>query len=402
MLSRLGYFIHQIFFFLTALTLTSNLTTGQIAKASKVSFSAYVDSTSMMTLNQIIKPTVQSKFRLLNSNEISCNITQASVWISFVIDDPSSTEQRYLEITCPNIQDVEFFFPRADNQYGNYKAGFLSDFETRPILIDLFTFPISPSPQTHFLRLRSSHFLNTRFEIRTLEELSRGAAIRELFFSLYGGLMLAIIAGVLFYIYLIRYCSYLFYIGYIIFISSVNLVEKGFYFQFLWPHAPETNFYFPLLPFGVSFCMLLFLKNIWDQSACVKMFYRFNFWIVTALPSIVVLHYLLHDNYQTAVLVTQTHSFVVCFNVIVASIVSYTRSSNERRRFFKFIIMGLCIFSLGVLIYLLSQNHVLPINSFTENAIMISSVIEVCFFTAALIFHSDTIYKRQKSLLLQK
>ena len=244
--------------------------------------------------------------------------------------------------------------------------------------------------------------MNTRFKIRETDEISRGAAVRELLFSLYGGLMIAIIAGVLFYIYLIRYYSYFYYICYIIFISSINLTEKGFYFQFLWPHTPSINYYFPLMPFGVSFSMLLFLKSIWDGSAMVRILYQLNFWVITVLPFGYVGYFLMQREYGIAILITQVHSFMVCVIVIITSVVSYINSTQEHRRFFKLIIIGLCIFSLGVIIYLLSQNHILPLNFFTENSIVIASMVEVCLFTIALVFHSDTIYRKQKSMLFNK
>ena len=367
----------------------------------KISFYVYVDSTSSMLLDQVTEPSFQSNFKFLEAREISYDITQYSVWIKFGFND-SISGQRYLEITCPNLHRVDYFFPHTNSQYRKYKTGFLEDFDKRPIQIDLMTFPISPGVQPHFLRLQSDHFMNTRFKIREIDEISQGAAVRELLFSLYDGMMIAIIVGVLFYIYLIRYYSYFYYIGYILFISSINLTEKGFYFQFLWPHSPFINYYFPLLPFGVSFCMLLFLKSIWDSSVTVRMLYRFNFWVITALPFGYVLYYLVVREYLIAILITQVHSFLVCLIIIVTSIVSYIMSTKEHRRFFKLIIIGLCIFNLGVIAYLLSQNHIIPLNSFTENSIVIGSTIEVCLFTADLIFHSDTIYKKQKSMFLQR
>jgi hypothetical protein len=365
------------------------------------SFYVYIDSTSNRTIDQVVQPSFQKAFKRLKSNEINYDIVNFTVWIKFILSD-SISNQRYLEITCPNIHRVEYFMPHTNDQFREFNAGFLEDFEKRPIQIDRMTFPIARGQQPHYIKLKSEHFLNTRFEIRNIDEVTQGAAVRELILSLYDGLMIAIIAGVLFYIFLIRYYSYFYYIGYIIFISSINLTEKGFYFQFLWPHLPTINYYFPLLPFGVSFCMLLFLRSVWNNSISVKVLYRINFWVVTVLPFGYVVYYLLQNRYSISILITQAHSFMVCLIVIITSIVSYINSTHEHRRFFKLIIMGLCIFSLGVITYLLSQNHIFQLNSFTENAIVIGSTVEVCFFTMALILHSDTIYKKQKNKFLER
>lgn len=364
-------------------------------------FYFYEDTTARLLFKEIVKPSFDSNFKLLKTNSIWFDITQSAIWIKFKVQDPQSVQQ-YLELTCPNLHEVVYYQPYSKGKFKEYATGFMKSYASRPIQIDRFTFPITPGQEWHYIKLKSDHFMNTDFRIESSEEIIRHASTRNLLYNLYAGLMLVITICVSFYIYLIRYFSYLFYIAYVFFISSINLTEKGFYFQLFWPNIPEFNFYFPLLPFGVSIFMLLFLRRIWVMDKKLMSLYRLNLWIITVLPFLWVVCLLAMEKYQQAIIITQVHSFVACLLVIIISAASYANVNWGCKLSFKLIIAGLCVFCLGVLIYLLTQNHFLPVNFFTDNSILFGSTLEVGLFTTALVLRSDVIYRNQKNKLSRR
>ncbi len=326
-------------------------------------------------------------------------LSNATVWIKFRKSDPVS-EQLFLELVTPNLHYVDFYFPDPEHpgKMQHRETGFLRDFESRPVETNPFVLPFETNGAWYYVRIRSGHFLNSEIRLLTADEVMKASANRILFYSVYAGIMLIIVAGAILFVYYGRQYHYFFYVGYIIFISTINLTEKGFYFQFLWPDHPGINFFFPLLPYGVSFCLMLFLKKTFHIDKSSGLIYGFNLWIVTSLLFVLTAFYLAIGDYRTAFFFAEIHGLASCFFIFVMNIVAYVKL-EEYKPFLRLIIIGLGFFCSGVIIYLLSQNEVLPRNFLTENMIVVGTAIEVCLFTGSLSLYQNSLSKKYYDLI---
>ena len=367
-------------------------------QAKPIEVFVYEDRSSGLSIDTVKSSVFQNHFKRSNSLSIRYYESKSSIWIKFKMEGGAT--DLFLELSSPNLHYVDYYRPDPSNNdtYTHYETGFLRAFISRPIATDRLGLPFTANNQWHFIRIKSDHFLNTELKVMTTDELIKDSSKHIIFYSFYGGIIFIIIAGVIMYVCQGRELHYLFYLGYVIFISTINLTEKGLYYQFLWPMHPQFNYYFPLLPFGVSFCLLMFLKSTFKIDQSAQVLYKFNFWFVTIIPTIPTAFFLIIGMYKEAFIIAEIHGILSCLIVFIINIIAYAKS-KENRQFLKLIIVGLCCFCLGVIIYLLAQNEILPINFITENIIVMASAIEVCFFTASIFMYQSSLSKKYYQLI---
>jgi hypothetical protein len=359
-------------------------------------YSMYEDVPGKLSFKEISDPKFSSNFKPLKTNAFWHDVTHSSIWIRFKAPYGSRHFQQFLELSCPNFAEVEFYQPNVAKAYQKFSAGMLSNFDSRPIPIDRFAFPITNGDEWHYIKLRTEHYMNTEFYIKTIEEVINDASGRNLLYILYMGLILAVIAGALFYTYLIRFYRYLYYVGYLVCLSSLLLMERAYYFQLFWPNHPSINYCFPLLPFGTCFFMLLFLKVVWIQNKFVTILYQISLWLFTLIPFLYAVYLLFNQRYAEAALTAQYQSLLVVTIVIVLTLISLANADKSLKLPLILINLGFCILCICGLILIATLNHLLPTNFFTDNALIFGSIIEVGFLTAALMIRSEEIYKTQK------
>lgn len=347
---------------------------------------------------QISAQTFHQKFRPLGTG-FRYQLSESVVWIKFRKRE-ASPRTLFLELSSPNLHYADYYVPDSaiPEKINLTETGLLRNFSSQPVGLGVNVVPFQTTGEWCYIKIRSGHFLNSDVKVLTHDELIARGSNRIVFYSVYAGIMFIIIAGAILFIYHGRQFHYFYYAGYVLFISTINLTEKGFYFQFLWPDHPEINFYFPLLPYGVSFCLMLFLKKTFHIDSSSRWMYRFNLWIVTTLLLLLTTFYLAIGDYKTGFLFAEIHGLVSCFFIFVMNVRAY-RKLEEYKPFLKLIIVGLGFFCTGVIVYLLSQNDVLPANFFTENMIVIGTALEVCFFTASLSLYQNSLSRKYYDLI---
>jgi hypothetical protein len=383
-------------FWILSLAIVPLLCDGQKPVDDGTTYFMYEDVSKKLSFQEISDLKFSSNFKSLETNAFWHDVTHSSIWIRFKAPHGSEQFQQFLELSCPNFAEVEFYQPTDEKAYRKFSAGMLSNFNTRPIPIDRFAFPITNGDEWHYIKLRTEHYMNTEFYIKTKEQVINDASGRNLLYILYMGLMLSVIAGALFYTYLIRFYRYLYYVGYLVFLSSLLLMERAYYFQLFWPNHPSINYLFPLLPFGTCFFMLLFLKVVWIQRKFVTILYQISLWLFTFIPFLYAVYLLFNRRYAEAALTAQYQSLLVVSIVIVLTVISLANTDKALKLPLILINLGFCILCICGLILISTLNHLLPTNFFTDNALLFGSIIEVGFLTAALTILSEEIYKKQK------
>jgi hypothetical protein len=361
---------------------------------SAISFFIYEDTTSILAFKEISALDFSSNFRPLKTNIVWQKAAKFPIWIRF---KPFNRDHvpRYLDLSDTRFPQLEYHLP-YDTEYKRYCTGYAHKFDTRPIQADHYVFPISNEQSWHYLRIQPSTFLNTKLQVHTSAMVLQGAARRNLLYTLYIALVLIITVGVLFYIYSIRCYNYLFYIGYILSVSTVNLMERGYCFEEFWPNTPILNFYFPIPIFFITIFLLFFLRGVWTlEKKSVRYLYRLM-WITTVLLFPYVIYLLNEKRYAEANAIAMQFSSIVSFLAIVNGLISYFYFEGVYRLSMQLINVGLCIYCASGIVFVLTMDGMLPINFFTDNAMIYGSMLEVCFLTIAVILRSGEIYKVQR------
>jgi signal transduction histidine kinase len=368
-----------------------------------LTFKVFEDTTGDLTLTEVKARYSNGDFKLSTKSNIQFDVTHSTIWIAFRYNQ-HDLGKFWLKLSAPYLHYVDFYQPEeldTSTDYSVFQTGLLRDFRSRPVHANQFHFPLKPSAEPYFVQIRGGHFLNTNLEIIDEHKLIDELSLNVLFYSIYIGIIFIILAGIALYVVQTREYSYLHYFVYIVFISTINLTEKGIYFQFLWPSHPELNYFFPLLPFGVSFFLMLFLKNVFGIDKSARFLYRMNLFGVTLIPLVPTIILLAIGSYQEAFVIAQLHGILSCAFLLAINITSYIRN-RDIRPFMQLIILGIACFCVGVITYLLAQNEVLPAGFITENAIVIGTAFEVCFVTAAISQYQSSLTKKYQKLMASR
>lgn len=354
----------------------------------------FEDKSSALTFSEILQTKTQAKFYQSTESIINFGIATSVIWVKFRVPHNS----KYIQISTPNLHYVTCYSQDSTGQFREFKSGFLLPFSNRHLSIDRFTFPIA-SGNWCYLRIRSGHFINTAvLSSSTLNPLLEKVTNRMLFYGIYTGSMIIIAAYVLFFAIQERK-SYLFlYFGYVVFISSVNLLEKGVLHQYLWADYPEINKLFPILPFGVSICLLFFMNALFNVRKLSYRFFQFVLVGIIGIPGIIVSVLLLLDRYHNAIIIAQLHSVTICFVFIYLLLIAHKKATRFKLHLV-LLAMGILTFSLSVILYLFAENGVITMNYLSENSIVLGSFFEVIFSTSTIALYQKSLKDRLHNLI---
>ena len=147
--------------------------------------------------------------------------------------------------------------------------------------------------------------------------------------------------------------------------------------------------------------MLLFLKKTFKIDQSARILYQITFFGVTVALLLPTLYFIFIGVYGLAFILAQVHGIAIGILVLALNIIAYVKA-KENRPFLRLIIIGLSFFCAGVITYLIAENELLPINFLTENAIVLGTAIEVCFFTASISLYQSSVSKKYYSLIAEQ
>lgn len=347
-----------------------------------------------LTFSDILQTENQAKFYRSYESIINFGISTSVIWIKFKVPAGS----KYVQISTPNLHHATYYSQDSTGKFHEFKSGFLSSFSTRELSIDRFTFNIT-SGNWCYLRIQSGHFINTSvLTSSNLNPLVEKATNRMLFYGIYTGSMIIIAAYVLFFSIQERKFYLLLYFGYVVFISSINLLEKGVLHQYLWPDNPQINKIFPILPFGVSICLLFFINTLFNVRKIAYRFFQFVLVGVIGIPGIIVSVLLLLNRYHNAIIIAQLHSVTICFVFIYLLFLAHKKASRFKLHLL-LLAMGILTFSTSVILYLFAENGVITMNFFSENSIVLGSFFEVIFSTSTIVLYQKSLKCRLHNLI---
>jgi signal transduction histidine kinase len=363
----------------------------------------FEDRNSILTFSDIVQSKNSKIFERNNDDRINFGISTSSIWIKFRMPDSADNFQ----ISSPNLHEILVYAQDDKGDFQEINTGFLMPFGSRPINNDRFTFEGTPG-QLYFVKIKSGHFINTTILAGYSQSFQTENLRRTLFYSVYAGAMLIIAAYVLFFVFQERREYLLLYFGYVLFITLINLTEKGFLLQYLWPSNPIINELFPIFPFGVSICLLLFIDELFRVKKKSPNFFQFVLIFIVAVPGILTLMLLVLNKYHIAIIIAQVHSIIICGIFIYLLFLAH----KKRYKFKMHLLMlavGILLFSLSVIVYLLAENGILKMNFFTGNSIVLGSFFEVIFSTSTIVLYQKSLRDRlqlltinQNALLRQK
>jgi len=193
-----------------------------------ISISVFEDPSDTIAVEQVLEAPESFTFVPINKRR-SFGVSRSSFWFKLDIPAQQQTQQAILEVTYP-LLDVVDIYTRYDSRWQLLALGDTRAVEDREFAHHLFLKSLrlqAGQAQRLFLRVRSNGPVIVPIKIWKMADFHQHDHDRSLFEGLYFGVLLALIIFNLFVYLSIRSKSYLYYVGYLSFITLFLLSLEG-------------------------------------------------------------------------------------------------------------------------------------------------------------------------------
>ncbi|HEX5362253.1 MAG TPA: 7TM diverse intracellular signaling domain-containing protein, partial [Fluviicoccus sp.] len=329
-------------------------------------------------------PTVGPQWRTIDREIPHFGYSNSAFWVQAAVrnNGPAAAE-RLLEIAYPLLDDITVLLVDSGGQVvKQYHTGDAAPFRDRVVQHRLFLFPLTLQPGQDYrllVRVESTSGLQiplTLWEPRAFldHDTDRQAALG--FF--YGALLVMVFYNLFIWLS-IREKSYLYYVIFVLFFSTLLASLDGFTYQYLWPDAVWWN----ERAIVVSLCLALGMSMIFSKNFLHTE--RYNPFMNRLLSGYAVVMGLMTLGglvfpYRIMIVITLVLSMGVSLTVISTGILNW-RAGNRAARFF---VLAWACLAFMVVLYDLSQLGFIPKSSLTNVGIQIGEFCEVLLLSFAL------------------
>jgi len=265
MLNRLIFLLFLTYPFFCYATVSLTLTDKQPYQALK--FAVLEDKTGHLTLADVTKPIMASRFIATQNNVVNYGFTQNVYWVKFQITHQSpEIDNWYLRLSFPNMQHIDFCIPdKTISKFHCKRTGTYYPFSSRDMTYPYFIFklPIAlGESKTFYMRFQSEATMLIGFTILSLEAFIHQTWQEYFVWGIFFGFLILASLYNLFLWFSFKERSYLYYIACSLFSGLYHFSFDGLSSQYLWPNSPNFNhFAIPVFMVGYLFTALRFTNH---------------------------------------------------------------------------------------------------------------------------------------------
>jgi two-component system, sensor histidine kinase LadS len=340
----------------------------------------FIDSTNSLSIQDIIKPEIQDRFKRHDSYVNTDYRTDATYWVRFpVYLPPGSNKVWMLEFYDQTIDHLEVFQPTTIG-FGSIQMGDQFPFYSRRFRhknFDVQLQHVEDSILTYYFKIRSHEFADIRVAVRSTDRFIPRANVEYFLYGTFYGMML-IISLYNFLVYLaIREIKNIIYIAYLVSVAFYAMSLDGIGFQYLWPGFPQWNDYASgIALYSVILWALVFTRRFLSTRANAPRLDKILKWIIVARSAL----------FLTAMIVEEQLFGYRIIDIIPLMVIFYTgvRVWYNGYRPARFFVIAYGILFLGFFIRFLVYLNVIPFSTPSHYSLHFSFVLEMLFLTFAL------------------
>ena len=333
-----------------------------------------------------------SIFTPIEAQVPNLGVTHSAYWVKFNVIRSIDAEGLWLLLENPSLDYVELFW----EENGKYQSQVVT--ETRNFgdrrhqsPFPIFDLPIDPGTEKEFLlKVWGKEQLQLPFKVGEKAAVMNDLSTANIWIGLYVGIILLMVLYNFFIYVSVKDKSYIYYVLFILAVGFAQIITQGVQFQYLHPNIPwlsEIGFFvFPALAgiTGLAFQRVFLSVSEYLPKAARLIYVFMGLYGFSAIMGIFFDHVVGYN-------VVQFSAIAVSIYMMTVSIILTKRGKREA----KFFLVAWSIFLLGVILFILKDNGVLPYNSFTKNTMQIGSAIEVILLSIALADRINT-FKKEK------
>lgn len=353
------------------------------------------DPQGVLTYDQV----KEARFESLTHAVPNFGITHSTIWLRIDMLNQMPIQHFYLDLSYPILDEVDFYWETWGVLMDSLKTGERRAISDRDFPFQNFIFPLFlPEGESGrlFLRIKSSEQIIVPLELHSQETFILRLNSVDIWIAIYIGVFLAMFLYNIFIFFTVRDRSYLYYVAYVLLIGATQLALGGFTYRFIWPSNPwlaqHSVICLPALSgvfanlFSIRFMALrLLLPRSLPILHAINAFYVFNI-----LINILGFHHMAQS-------LMQVNAMLGAFALLVIALYL----SLKGRRQARFFLLAWPPLLIGIFIYILRDQGMLPMNEFTRYVLYLGSGIEVLVLSFALADQIN-IFRKEKEITQQK
>jgi PAS domain S-box-containing protein len=348
-------------------------------------FTYLEDKGGQLTLDDVLKPAVQTAFRPMPLGGPGANfgLTRSAVWLRIKLRASSTAAPDWLlELAYPPLDRVELFSPGTASAFERQLGGDLQPYRSRAVPHRNHVLPVRLVPGAEnvlYLRLKSEGTVVAPITLWRPAALWQHDQAAYAALSLYFGLLIGLLLYNLLLYISVRDVGYLIYVAFVASMGIGQAALTGLGAQFLWPQWTWWNSVSPAAGLSAAGIFgLLFARNFLSSSMRMPavdriMLSQLAGWCVTLVAAVAL-------PYSVSTWMVTVLAVVSVATMVAVGVISIRREFAGAR----FFVLAWAVLLLGVLALALHNSGVLPSNAITANALLIGSALEMVLLSFAL------------------
>lgn len=352
------------------------------------------DETHQLSIQDILNPTHQAKFRLLDSEVFNRSATSTAFWFKIIVKNHTNKEIWLKAGDSFSTWLLDFYAPDSQGKYSKpILSGALRPQQVNALPSNFYCLPLTQgndsTTKVYYFRIAGKTPKTHLFQIGTTIALSQALQWYDYSVAMFIGLIVAMFLYNAFLFYSVRYKIYLIYMGYLIWVVCAITFTNGYaliYKNWIWEYFLAWN--------GSGYLFITLFAMVYLRLPQIAPKLTRWIWLVTSVLSVIFpilnLSYLIHpifliDPYQIILL-------IYYLSLLTAGIVVWYKGHKNAR----FYILAWGFVILSTFLFVLTINGFLPYNIFTYNSMYIGFSLEALFFALALGDRLNTLKKQKE------
>lgn len=310
---------------------------------------------------------------------INLGVSSSCFWLKFTVKNEGQSSHLQLRLDHP-ILDQVIFYHSSDTkglELGDEHPFNFRKYKNPDFIYDL-DIPQGTS-KDFYLRVRGNEQIVIPASIGNPVTMEGISSLKEMLFGIYAGIILVMFFYNIFLYFTVRDKSYLYYVIYIITVGLTQSALKGYTFKYIWPDSSWMAVHsVTILSCLAGIAAMEFVKEFLHTRYYTPRLHKVSYIVnglfgVSLLLEIMGIHGAAFQLMQLVTMIGSLYALVLAIMVM-----------RQGVRPAKFFLVAWSLLLFGAIIFVLKDFEILPINIFTNYALMGASVLEVILLSFAL------------------
>ncbi|MBO9702156.1 MAG: sensor histidine kinase [Sporocytophaga sp.] len=369
-----------------------------VAKTSSLRLNYITDDSLKYTFSSASSLFIKSpeKFKQAD-NAVNIRLKANKIWIIFPAKD--IPVNGILLVKNSFLDHIKAHFIRNNKLIESKESGSILPFSYRDQPANFPNFFIPKNTELICLEIQTSGPMKVPIEIYSEKEFITDIQQNISLHFLYIGLIvLTVTLAIASYAWL-KESLFLQYALSISATGFITLLNFGYAFQYFWPETPSINQYSFIFYILTIFNFLFIEKLLFLKKHSLWLFFTFRIFYVVNIVSFTF------NAFFNTTFLNEIVFAVFCIGTLLplfAGVYLLKKLRKIEKHTIGFFLTGSISFFMGILVYVITMNGIIPLNVITDNSIQIGSAIEIIFFNLAILSRLKLFKLEKDSIVIEQ